>query len=557
MFTYKVPLANNFYKKLTLMLIFALLASHALPFKNSENHVAQASTEKDIRVALYVNIGKFYQQTVPVISLSNPSGFEFQGESGPFQNIGGETYVRFSLDQFYLIVEETTQAADARAMIHRLEQQKLNGSIMELKKNGATLYRVISSSEPNATALYALQQEIKKKLNIEALPAGPLRVEAGSFPTLEEARKRLDEIQLKEFTAYLVQVRSGKSLSYQVWVGDQVDASSQQDLQARLEKTFPKLQFQPASATEYMIYTSTPLFNGQGGGVPLYLLSPTKKVIINPSNKGEASLTKVEEKANRTYRGKFELSRHNSHFTVINILPLEHYLYSVVGTEMATGWPIEALKTQAIMSRNYAFIYIEQNKYGIAHVSDSVYDQAYHGFKNEAADVRKAVDETAGELITYKGKVFSTFYYSNAGGMTADGQEVWKNSLETHSIVTSKDQFPEERAAIWYRVQDMTGKIGYAHSQYITKSVMRSALGYVIGTVNVASLNYRSGPSADHILIGSLASNDQVIILEELKENNSYSWISGPISGFEAREAINNRSIQSSQPIYFQLSHYR
>ncbi|MGE5422145.1 MAG: SpoIID/LytB domain-containing protein, partial [Ignavibacteriales bacterium] len=52
----------------------------------------------------------------------------------------------------------------------------------------------------------------------------------------------------------------------------------------------------------------------------------------------------------KTYRGsmKVTLNRTSSALTVINELPLEHYLYGVVPREMSNQWPIEALKAQAV-----------------------------------------------------------------------------------------------------------------------------------------------------------------------------------------------------------------
>ena len=44
----------------------------------------------------------------------------------------------------------------------------------------------------------------------------------------------------------------------------------------------------------------------------------------------------------------------DSEILVVNVLGIEKYLSSVVGSEMPTKWPIEALKAQAIAARTYA-----------------------------------------------------------------------------------------------------------------------------------------------------------------------------------------------------------
>ena len=55
------------------------------------------------------------------------------------------------------------------------------------------------------------------------------------------------------------------------------------------------------------------------------------------------------------YRGKMELLRTEDGIAVINKLPLEEYLYSVVPSEMPASYPAEALRAQAICARTYAY----------------------------------------------------------------------------------------------------------------------------------------------------------------------------------------------------------
>ena len=52
-----------------------------------------------------------------------------------------------------------------------------------------------------------------------------------------------------------------------------------------------------------------------------------------------------------SYRGHIELLRTADGIAVVNELPLEEYLYSVVPSEMPASYPLEALKAQAICAR--------------------------------------------------------------------------------------------------------------------------------------------------------------------------------------------------------------
>ena len=52
----------------------------------------------------------------------------------------------------------------------------------------------------------------------------------------------------------------------------------------------------------------------------------------------------------KRYSGKLKIFVIDNEILVVNILGVEDYLSSVVGSEMPTKWPIEALKAQAIAS---------------------------------------------------------------------------------------------------------------------------------------------------------------------------------------------------------------
>lgn len=501
---------------------------------------------EEIRVALFVASPTGYNHTVPFVSISSDTGMSIHAPSGAFEPMNQTNYARFMLDQYFLIAGETKHLQEARQLSQTLAGQGFSNLILAYPFQGETLYRVITGSEATYQAIASLQQQLLAKANRAARIAGPYRVQAGSFPSLAEAKQQLAAIQAKGFTGAVAQVRQGANVSYQVWIGDEVSSEAQSKLQAALAASFSGISFQPAHGTEYILSVETVMLGTQA--TPLYLVSPELPITILPNPAGITPLLQVEERENRRYRGKIELSRHRNKLAVVNILPLEEYLYSVVGTEMATGWPIEALKAQAVMSRNFAYLARQQNKYGVAHVSDTTFEQAYYGYDREAEDIRQAVEATRGEFLTYKGQIFTTFYHSNAGGMTAEGFEVWGNPVETHRSVPSNDRYPETVQATWYRVQDSRGKFGYVISQYVQKTNERSALGFPIGVVTATSLNYRSGPSTDQAIIGSLSQGERVIIFDEVKQNNAYSWIEGPYTGQEIQAMVNSRAESGTSP---------
>ena len=130
-----------------------------------------------------------------------------------------------------------------------------------------------------------------------------------------------------------------------------------------------------------------------------------------------------------SYRGHIELLRTAEGIAVVNELPLEEYLFSVVPSEMPASYPLEALKAQAICARTYAYGHMLRAgypRYG-AHVDDSTSYQVYNNI-TEADSATTAVKETYGQMIlTDEGTVANTYYYSTSCGVGTTAN-VWKTA---------------------------------------------------------------------------------------------------------------------------------
>ncbi len=127
----------------------------------------------------------------------------------------------------------------------------------------------------------------------------------------------------------------------------------------------------------------------------------------------------------RTYRGTFVVASDGKKVSVVNNVGLEQYLYGVVPSEMPYRWLPEALKAQAVVARSYA---LAVRKTGAAFdLFSDTRSQVYRGVVGEKPSSTAAVDATAGEVLTYDGKVAVTYFYSTSGGRTAAIGDVWKS----------------------------------------------------------------------------------------------------------------------------------
>ena len=123
-------------------------------------------------------------------------------------------------------------------------------------------------------------------------------------------------------------------------------------------------------------------------------------------------------------------------------LPLEEYLVHVVAGEMPASFHPEALKAQAVAARTYTLYKKDRGgcqKQGADICTDSSCCQAYLSDdrmgerwgadeKENLACITRAVEDTAGEVLLYEGKLIEALYHSASGGQTANAEDVFSNA---------------------------------------------------------------------------------------------------------------------------------
>lgn len=129
------------------------------------------------------------------------------------------------------------------------------------------------------------------------------------------------------------------------------------------------------------------------------------------------------------YRGLIEVTAADKGLLVINQLPLEEYLIGLINCEISSAWPMEAVKSQAVIARSYAMFQKQARRGAPYQLESSVMDQVYEGCDLEDSRAARGVQETAGEVLVYDGKVIQAFYHSNCAGHTESSKNVWGLSI--------------------------------------------------------------------------------------------------------------------------------
>lgn len=128
----------------------------------------------------------------------------------------------------------------------------------------------------------------------------------------------------------------------------------------------------------------------------------------------------------KSYRGVIEIAnRSGQGMAVVNWLPIEQYLYSIVPGEMPASWHMEAVKAQAVAARTFALNSMDKHKQEGFDVCASTHCQVYNGKKAELARSTKAVDDTSGLALMYDNKPITAVFHSSSGGYTENSEDVW------------------------------------------------------------------------------------------------------------------------------------
>ena len=162
---------------------------------------------------------------------------------------------------------------------------------------------------------------------------------------------------------------------------------------------------------------------------------------------------------------------------------LDDYITCVVSAEMPVSYDIEALKAQAIVARTYTIYKITTSKkHEQADICDkSTCCQAWISkenrlkkWKEDVANenwnkIIKAVNETAGKIITYNDKPINAFFHANSGGKTEVPFYVWGGSGYPYLQVVEtagEDAYSQYSSEATFTKEELEKKIKEKHEDF-------------------------------------------------------------------------------------------
>lgn len=145
-------------------------------------------------------------------------------------------------------------------------------------------------------------------------------------------------------------------------------------------------------------------------------------LVIKTANDKEETILSVD---GRAYRGALRFIHRSDGFTLVNDLPVESYVRSVLPCEMPPDWPMEAEKAQAIAARTFALANRGRHRADGYDLCATTHCQTYTGISGERSASTAAVQATYGQVMTYQGRLIDALFHTDSGGMTENSEDVW------------------------------------------------------------------------------------------------------------------------------------
>ncbi len=264
-----------------------------------------------------------------------------------------------------------------------------NSSSLMLVSNGRSLILKDADGVIRKAKEIKIGWRAKQLLN----PKIFIRKRIGPFASFESAERVANDLKNKGIESTIAH-----PLDWEVWV------SEDNEIPPSITSTYQKIKVSKAVV---------PYLDGNNGEIPL---------------KGPISLHAPDglrwEKG--LYFGPFSIqSDAYGTWTLVEHVPIERYLKGVVPYEIGATSPEAALAAQAVLARTWAVANSHRFKVDGYNLCSDTQCQVYKDPSKANQKIKKAIQKTAGKILTWSNKPINTVYHATNGGVMASVDEAW------------------------------------------------------------------------------------------------------------------------------------
>ncbi len=200
----------------------------------------------------------------------------------------------------------------------------------------------------------------------------------------------------------------------------------------------------------------------------------------------------------------------------ISEVPFEEYIKGVLAGEMPVSFDLEALKAQAVAARSYALVQANKNKDADYDVVNTVDNQVYltdddlkekwkDDYVSKVNKIKKAVQETKGEYLTYNGEVVEALFFSTSTGKTENSEEVFSSAVPYLRSVSSTwdEASPVYEDTSSFELSDFYEKLGLEYNDTITYEVLETTSTGRVKTIKINGVTFNGRDVASKLSLRS------------------------------------------------------
>ncbi len=212
------------------------------------------------------------------------------------------------------------------------------------------------------------------------------------------------------------------------------------------------------------------------------------KLDINQNLEENSQVDNIEDDNSTSHNIEVLISSQKDKSNAYKI-DLEEYIIGVVAGEMPASFEMEALKAQAVASRSFALNRINNIPNYV--LSTTINDQVYltveqmktkwgNDFQYYYERVKRAVEDTKGQVVTYDGSIITAYYFAISNGYTESSVPVFN---ETREYLVSVPSSWDKNYKSYQSVRTMS-KASFFDRLGIT------AVNLELGTINRSDTHY-------------------------------------------------------------------
>jgi stage II sporulation protein D len=217
------------------------------------------------------------------------------------------------------------------------------------------------------------------------------------------------------------------------------------------------------------------------------------------------------------YRGALEVVPTGAGaINAINAVGLEDYVRGALPAEVPATWPLEALRAMAVAQRSIA-LSTDVHGDGFALYPDTR-TQIYGGVGVEAPRTNRAVADTEGRVVTYRGRIAQATYFSSSGGRTESRFLGGPRVPYLKSVEDPYDYYaPQHRWTLRFTQAEMDARLG-AHVKGTLRRIRVTKRGDTPRIVTARLVGSRGTTSVDgNVLRASLGLYERWAFFKRLR----------------------------------------